>query len=318
MPKSKNSFLQKFYSVRPAIEMIWDTQRRGSFRNTLPETLLNVHERLTQILSGSAKQRESLTLQSALNISEDAYLKPRAFLTYLYRLHPYALEDDSPESQEINNLLDLAEEDLLRHILRDVNPNPTFLTGGAYRLRLANRISTKTNKSGKIPMSKKNALFRVKDYETELVASNVPPFYYGVPRNDEETRILEIYASLPNSVKELFFANSYRGELNRSLPLYLPREIILFADNERWEALKKASESKSKTAVHAELAKFLLDFLNFEHRVNSFGLGMPTSSRSTDKLTTREQALMNWCKPHKWITKTKHKASDDLDDEPSK
>lgn len=117
-----------------------------------------------------------------------------------------------------------------------------------------------------------------------------------------------MYEGLPEVVKDLFFTVSMDGDLHRDLPLYLARDLILFADDSLWEELKQACESEDKKNFNEISRKFLAKFLTFERQQNGFRLGLVRGTEDnvmSRDFTSREQAFLDFCKPGKWVGKTK-------------
>ena len=101
---------------------------------------------------------------------------------------------------------------------------------------------------------------------------------------------------------------SMDGDLHRDLPLYLARDLILFADDLRWDELRQACESEDKKKFTEISRKFLAEFLTFERQQNGFRLGLVRGTEDnvmSRDFTSREQAFLDFCKPGKWVGKTK-------------
>ena len=166
-------------------------------------------------------------------------------------------------------------------------------------------VAAHKNSAGKIPNFKSKALFTIREFNTEINAAGVPDFYCRPPDNSETERICDLYKQLPSVVKEMFFSPSFHGRIRSDIPLYIIRDFILFADDDRWNRLKIACD-KSKKEGMVEIYEFLNDFLEFQRSCNNFRLGAAKKLRDKDslKLNPREQAYLEICKPYKWLGKT--------------
>lgn len=308
MENPKHPWLFALYSIRPFIEEYWDRTRGHPFVNNLPETLVQTRDEIESILQAAPNHGLEFRLNDFPDNGEYEIVTARHFLILLYGLRPIELvgRDGEKVPGLLNAALDKAEEALLKHIARDVNRRASFSNnGGAFRLRMSNIISTRPDSSGTVPIRKKNALFTIGNFLTELTAAKVPKFYCRCPNTSEKEVILNMYNHLPNSIKETFFSFNCIGQNNNQLPLYLARDLFLFADNEQWEGLKKACTSDNKKEGMKVLTKFLQDFLEYERKNNLFKLGASAKNVSDSSyLSPKALAYLEMCKPPAWIGRT--------------
>lgn len=308
MENPKHPWLFALYNIRPFIEEYWDKTRGHPFVNNLPEILVKIRDEIEEILRTAPNQGLEFRLNDFPINGEDEVVTARHFLILLYWLRPIELSGRDGEKIPglLNAAIDKAEEALLKHIARDVNRRASFsINGGAYRLRMSNIISTRTDSSGVVPIRKKNALFTIGNFLTELTAAKVPNFYYRRPDSSKAEMILAMYNHLPDSVKDSFFTVNFIGRTENQLPLYLAKDLFLFADNEQWARLKQACASDNKKEGTKVLTKFLQDFLEYERRNNLFKLGASTKNVSDSTyLSPKALAYLEICKPPAWIGRT--------------
>lgn len=72
--------------------------------------------------------------------------------------------------------------------------------------------------------------------------------------------------------------------------------------------LRQACESEDKKKFTEISRKFLAEFLTFERQQNGFRLGLVRGTEDnvmSRDFTSREQAFLDFCKPGKWVGKTK-------------
>ena len=304
MENPKNSLLYAFYSFRPFVEAYWEKNRSHTFVNNLSEVLKDTQLQLEKVLAETPQHGEEFRLSHFMMNSDNKILTAREFLILLFRLDPLEVSGRDGETipGKLNDILDKAEECFLRHIVRDVNRRADFHTqGGAYRLKMSNIISTRTDANGNFPLRKKAALFTIKNFMTELTAAGVPIFYAPIPTRFNEQLILEMYDQLPNSVKELFFGTTFQGKLNDNLPMYLIRDILMYTDNEKWEQLKQSCLKDKKTGTE-ELTNYLRGFLEVERKRNYFRLGAPHKDNTDpQKLGPKALSFLELLKPANWI-----------------
>lgn len=236
-------------------------------------------------------------------------MSPSEFVSRLFGFSPDWLEEceDDPQILRLREVLAEADKALLRHIQVAVSPEASFLSGGAFRLRCSHVFSPAKVTKGGTPLSKTKAKFTAAGYLKELKAAGVPTRLYKQRPNDNH-QVLAMYEGLPEVVKDLFFTVSMDGDLHRDLPLYLARDLILFADDSLWEELKQACESEDKKKFNEISRKFLAKFLTFERQQNGFRLGLVRGTEDnvmSRDFTSREQAFLDFCKPGKWVGKTK-------------
>ena len=311
------NLLKTIYGIRPLVEGYWEKARLGGFVNTLPDVFTNTAQALEEILRISPLLQQECR-RAQLLPDPHQLMSPSDFVNRLFGFSPDWLEenDNDPQVARLREVLANAEKAFLRHVQVIVSPNATLTSGGAFRLRCSHVLSPeKTTKSG-TPLSKAKAKFRAEGYLKELKAAGVPPrFYKQSPSNYQQ--IVNLYESLPAVVKDLFFTMSMDGDLHRDLPLYLARDLILFADDSKWNGLKQACESGDKKSFNEVCRKFLVEFLTFERQQNGFRLGLVRGVKDnlTDRaFTSREQAFLDFCKPGKWIGRTKQYGQSDDED----
>ena len=302
-PKSK--FLFAFYSIKPAIAAFLEYHRQGQFVNQLPEVLQRVDQEIQKTLSTARNEGKEFRMNRFKLEDADTPLTPREFLIRLFGLRVEELtgRDGEVIPEALNDLIDDAEEAFLRHVLNDVNRNASSIldNGGAWKLRMSGILSTRTDKNGNFPLRKKRALFTIANYETELEAAKVPRFYcYRLESTDVE-KLQQLYSELPDCVKDLFFSVSWRGQLRNDLPFYLTRDLLLFANNERWKALKDACEQGNRATANEACSDFLRDFLTYQRQENGFSLGAARKEKNVDKFSQRELSLLEFCRPANYI-----------------
>lgn len=74
------------------------------------------------------------------------------------------------------------------------------------------------------------------------------------------------------------------------------------------KSIKQACESEDKKKFNEISRKFLAKFLTFERQQNGFRLGLVRGTEDnvmSRDFTSREQAFLDFCKPGKWVGKTK-------------
>ena len=74
------------------------------------------------------------------------------------------------------------------------------------------------------------------------------------------------------------------------------------------KSIKQACESEDKKKFNEISRKFLAKFLTFERQQNGFRLGLVRGTEDNvmnRDFTSREQAFLDFCKPGKWVGKTK-------------
>lgn len=308
--------LKAIYSIRPLIEGYWEKARLGGFVNTLPDAFAKTAQAIDEILSVSPTLQQECR-RAQLLPDPHQLMSPGDFVSRLFGFSPDWLEENenAPQVSRLREVLTDAEKAFLRHVQVIVSPNATFTSGGAFRLRCSHVLSPEKTTKGGTPLSKTKAKFKAEGYLKELKAAGVPPhFYKQSPSNDQQ--IVDLYKSLPSAVKDLFFTISMDGDLHRDLPLYLARDLILFADDSKWNGLKQACESEDKKSFNEVSRKFLVEFLTFERQQNGFRLGLVRGVKDNltgRAFTSREQAFLDFCKPGKWIGRTKQ--YDQSDDE---
>lgn len=302
------NLLKAIYSIRPLVEGYWEKARLGGFVNVLPESFSKTEQAIDEILRVSPLLRQEC--RRAMLLSDPHQLmSPGEFVCRLFGFSPdwLAEEEDAPHIQQLKKVLADAEKGFLRHIQVAVSPKATLTSGGAFRLRCSHVFSPEKTTKGGTPLSKTKAKFKAADYLKELKAAGVPArFYKQRPINNHQ--ILAMYEGLPEVVKDLFFTVSMDGDLHRDLPLYLARDLILFADDSRWYELKQACESEDKKKFNEISRKFLAEFLTFERQQNGFRLGLVRGTEDnvmSRDFTSREQGFLDFCKPGKWVGKTK-------------
>ncbi len=300
--------LRAIYSIRPLVEGYWEKARLGGFVNSLPQAFSETEQAIYEIVRASPLLRKEC--RRAMLLSDPHQLmSPGEFVSRLFGFSPDWLDEEKSDShiQQLREVLADAEKAFLRHVQVAVSPKATFTSGGAFRLRCSHVFSPEKTTKGGTPLSKAKAKFKAADYLKELKAAGVPARFYK-QRPSSNHQILAMYEGLPEVVKDMFFTVSMDGDLHRDLPLYLARDLILFADDLRWDELRQACESEDKKKFTEISRKFLAEFLTFERQQNGFRLGLVRGTEDnvmSRDFTSREQAFLDFCKPGKWVGKTK-------------
>lgn len=305
------------FKIKAAEPEIWFKSRLGSFVNTLPEDFVQVQNEINKALEQEPGLQKQYSPFFLLNDPHER-MSPEYFVTRLFGFSPDFLRDkqSDPQFAAIIATLKKAEKALLRHIVVCGNR--------AFKLRCSSIIVQNRDLSLLQLLKKPQARFTASEYLAELKAAGVPPRVYKrrpeivrhelVEQNlDEANQILALYQALPESVKDLFFSVSMDGDLNRELPLYLARDLILFADDRRWKELKKVSDSGDKKAFNALVQKFIKDFLVWQRQQNGFRLGAARGVNddiNSRDMTPRETSFLELAKPVRWIGKSKQILSD--------
>ena len=292
------------FSLTPHFKGVWDKSRGHPYVSALPEILLNTEREIAAARRDPTLPHFRCSFQADSYAEETDAVTPRRFLMLLYGIASPDSWSDKDLPPQIALAIDKAEAGLLKHIRRidgfRLSPLHSY---GAFLLRRSSIRSTRTDRHGKIPKSAREALFTLREYLTELEAAEVPKFWYRYPEEDDAENIVRLYRRLPNSVKESFFAFNALGEPNQSLPCYLLRDLILFADDEKWNALKSAA-SAGKPEGREVFSVFLTEFLQWERRENRFRLGAsPRNTTDPAYLSPKALAYLELIKPADWVGK---------------
>lgn len=313
-----NPIQHAFCQIRPWVENVWTRAKFGAFVNRLPTTLAQDYSDLQAYLSTLPENGLEFRRVSFEPIDTDRLVTAHDYIILLFNLRPNEIRGREGEVavDKILAIVEEAEAHLLRHVIRCTNPNASLLeSAGAYKLVMSQIFSTHTNRAGKLPNFKSKALFTIQDFNTELEAAGVPDFYCCPPNDNEKERIYYLYKQLPPAVKDMFFSPHFQGRVRKDIPLYIIRDFILFADEERWNKLNRACEKNKQEGI-AEISEFLSDFLEFQRTRNNVSLGGTKKVHNKDpfKLNLREQAYLEICKPYKWLGKMwKDNPTHDLD-----
>lgn len=280
------------------VEEFLDKYKNGEFRADALSQILPECEASIASFIRSPEQIKQFRPKNHDSFEER--VTARQYLLYLFNL-VIGEKDKSNDAQQLRQVLDVAEEALLRHLIN--SPKPSLVSAEQYQLRLtgakSDRFFGKTLVRGK-----KHCLFRIDQFEQELKAANVPQLMH-MPTSDKE--ICERFHQLPPVVKDLFFSRSYPdGNDCQDSPFSLIKDLLQFTDEETWHKLQLLSKKTSKKEFVQFLNQFVLDFVQYEKANYQLKLGESEQAAKGKirKPSQKEQAIAQFCKPRKWIGKS--------------